>query len=274
MDWTPPPTDKRSRQQQFSDAAIQICLTVKVLFGMTLRQPAGFVESLLRLIGLNWAVPDFSTLCRRQKTLNVSLLFRGGTGAAAPGHRHYRQQVGKRRGMERSQTRRLETPDMSEITHRDRRRNTGSAGGRGHHQHCRRRAQLPELLEQIPLDQAICSVTADGVYDSRKCHDAIASRRAHEVIPRARTPSRGNLSALELSPAARQSMHRDTSTAPSGENGADTAAKAASRAKQTTSSFSTNPRCRETSTGRSPKFRSAARCSTATPFLAYPSRCP
>jgi len=29
---------------------------------MALRQTTGFVESLLRLIGLNWVVPDFSTL--------------------------------------------------------------------------------------------------------------------------------------------------------------------------------------------------------------------
>lgn len=44
---------------------------------MTPRQTTGFVESLLRLAGLDWAVPDFSTLCRRQKTLNVSLPYRG-----------------------------------------------------------------------------------------------------------------------------------------------------------------------------------------------------
>jgi hypothetical protein len=37
---------------------------MKVLFGMALRQATGFVESLLRLIDLGWAVPDFSTLCR------------------------------------------------------------------------------------------------------------------------------------------------------------------------------------------------------------------
>lgn len=54
------------------DAAIQVCLTMKVLFGMPLRQTTGFVESLLRLAGLDWKVPDFSTLCRRQKTLSVA----------------------------------------------------------------------------------------------------------------------------------------------------------------------------------------------------------
>ncbi len=34
MEWLPPPTGKRGRQQSFSDAAIQTCLTLKVLFGM------------------------------------------------------------------------------------------------------------------------------------------------------------------------------------------------------------------------------------------------
>ncbi len=46
---------------------------MKVLFGMALRQTTGFVESLLRLIGLG-TVPGFSTRSRRQKTLAVNIL--------------------------------------------------------------------------------------------------------------------------------------------------------------------------------------------------------
>jgi len=42
---------------------------------------------------------------------------------------------------------------------------------------------LPELLNQIPNDQDIGSVTGDGAYDTRKCHDAIAARNAYAVIP-------------------------------------------------------------------------------------------
>ena len=42
---------------------------------------------------------------------------------------------------------------------------------------------LPELLDQIPADVEIGSVTADGAYDTRRCHDAIADRGAHAVIP-------------------------------------------------------------------------------------------
>lgn len=40
----------------------------------------------------------------------------------------------------------------------------------------------PELLKQVPPDQNIGSVTADGACDTRKCHDAIAARGAHAVI--------------------------------------------------------------------------------------------
>ena len=42
---------------------------------------------------------------------------------------------------------------------------------------------LPELLAQIAADQDIASVTADGAYDTRKCHDAIADRGAAAIIP-------------------------------------------------------------------------------------------
>jgi len=78
--WVPPPSGRRGRQQNLSDAAIQACLTLKVLFGLPLRQTTDFMQSLLLLIGLYWMVPDFSALCRRQRTLKVSLLYRGGTG--------------------------------------------------------------------------------------------------------------------------------------------------------------------------------------------------
>jgi hypothetical protein len=62
MDWDATPSGNRGRQQVDSDAAIQACLTTKVLFGLPLRQATGFVESLLKLVSLDWPVPDFSTL--------------------------------------------------------------------------------------------------------------------------------------------------------------------------------------------------------------------
>ena len=42
---------------------------------------------------------------------------------------------------------------------------------------------LPDLLDQIPGDQPIGIVTADGAYDTRACHAAVAERGAAAVIP-------------------------------------------------------------------------------------------
>ena len=41
---------------------------------------------------------------------------------------------------------------------------------------------LLELLAQIPPDQPIGTVTADGAYDTRRCHSAIDTRRCHSAI--------------------------------------------------------------------------------------------
>lgn len=183
MVWRAAPTGKRGRQPSFSDAAIQTCLTMKVLFGMPLRQTTGFVESLLRLVGLDWRVPDFSTLCRRQQTLNVAIPYRGGTGplnllidstgikAEGEGEWNARKHGGPKRRIWRKIHIGIDEQTLEvravEVTGN----NIGDA------------PMLPELLDQIPPDQDVGSVTADGAYDTRKCHDAIAARGAHAVIP-------------------------------------------------------------------------------------------
>lgn len=174
---------RRGRQQGYSDAAIQACLTLKVLFGMPLRQTTGFVESLLRLAGLDWAVPDYSTLSRRQKTLNVTLSYRGGTGplnllidstgikSEGEGEWNARKHGGTKRRIWRKIHIGVDEETLEvravEITTS----NVGDA------------PMLPESLDQIPPDQDIGSVTADGAYDTRRCHDAISARNAHAIIP-------------------------------------------------------------------------------------------
>ena len=80
MAWEAPRDGKPGRPAVFSDAAIQFCLSIKVLFKLPLRQTTGMVASLLKLAGLDWAVPDYTTLCRRQKTLAVQIPYRRADG--------------------------------------------------------------------------------------------------------------------------------------------------------------------------------------------------
>lgn len=183
MTWEAKPTGKRGRQPTYSDAAIQTCLTMKVLFGMALRQTTGFVESLLKLTGLDWSVPDFSTLSRRQKTLAVTIQYRGSQGALhllidstgikveGEGEWNARKHGGPKRRIWRKVHLGIDekTLEIRAVEF------TSSGIGDA--------PILPDLLGQIPPDQEIGSVTADGAYDTRKCHDDIADRGAHAVIP-------------------------------------------------------------------------------------------
>lgn len=183
MTWRAPPTGKRGRQPSFSDAAIQTCLTMKVLFGMPLRQTTGFVQSLLKLVGLDWVVPDFITLCRRQRTLNVAIPYRGGagplnllidsTGIKAEGEGEWNAR--KHGGSKRRIWRKIHIGIDEETLEVRAVEVTGSNIGDA--------PILPELLDQIAADEQIGSVTADGAYDTRKCHEAIAARGAAAVIP-------------------------------------------------------------------------------------------
>jgi hypothetical protein len=66
----------RGRPEKYSDIAIQCGLMLKGLLGLTLRSTEGFLKSLMQLMHLELAIPNYTSLCKRQKTLNVELLVR------------------------------------------------------------------------------------------------------------------------------------------------------------------------------------------------------
>ena len=198
MNWDAAPTGRRGRHQTYSDAAIQTCLSMKVLFGMALRQTAGFVESLLRLVGLDWTVPDFSTLSRRQKTLAVSIPYRGSRGplhllidstgikVEGEGEWHARKHGGPKRRVWRKIHLGIDE----------------------------------ETLEMAPMTPANATTplpTAAPTPSSRP----------------ARTPSHGRPSPSARSLETKPCAPPNTSAEPSGDDGADTTAEAASKRRCT-----------------------------------------
>ena len=48
---------------------------IKSLFRLSLRMVTGFVQSLIQLSGLSWTAPDYSTLCRRQKHIDIAISY-------------------------------------------------------------------------------------------------------------------------------------------------------------------------------------------------------
>ena len=184
MQWLATPSGKRGRQQIFSDASIQLCLSLKCLFNLPLRQTLGLVQSLLQLADLDWPVPDYSTLSRRQKTLKVQLPYRGSgagaldllvdsTGIKFVGEGEWKR---KKHGAEyRRQWRKVHLAiDAKTLEIRAIEVTDNSVGDA---------PMLPELLAQIADGQEIGSVCADGAYDTKACHEAIAQRNAQAIIP-------------------------------------------------------------------------------------------
>ena len=59
----------RGGQPRYSALAITTALTLRAVFRLALRQTEGLIASLLRLLGLDLAAPDHSTMSRRGETL-------------------------------------------------------------------------------------------------------------------------------------------------------------------------------------------------------------
>lgn len=62
--WSAPRRTTRGGQPRYSDLAIELCLTLGMIFDQPLRQTQGLMRSIATLLGINIAVPDFSTLSR------------------------------------------------------------------------------------------------------------------------------------------------------------------------------------------------------------------
>lgn len=61
-------------ENTYADCVIQCCLLLSQVYHQPLRQTTGFISSLLTLLGHpDYAIPDYTTLCRRQGCLPVAV---------------------------------------------------------------------------------------------------------------------------------------------------------------------------------------------------------
>ena len=181
--WYAHPQGKHGRNQTYSDAAIQCCLMIKSLFRLSLRMVTGFVQSLIKLCGLDWIAPDYSTLCRRQRHIDIRIgyqkssdglhLLVDSTGFKFLGEGEWKRK--KHQPEYRRQWRKLHIGiDAETLQIRAVQLTTNNVSDS---------QVLSDLLDQISLDEQIDSVYTDGAYDTKRCRQVIADRQAHAVIP-------------------------------------------------------------------------------------------
>lgn len=71
--WSAPPSGRPGAQPRYSDIAIETISVLRFKFGLKLRCTQGFAESLVKLMGLDIKIPDYTTLCRRLEKISPKL---------------------------------------------------------------------------------------------------------------------------------------------------------------------------------------------------------
>ncbi len=63
--WQAPRRSTPGGQPRYSELAIELVLTLRLVFHLALRQAEGFARSVMQLLGIALSVPDHTTLCGR-----------------------------------------------------------------------------------------------------------------------------------------------------------------------------------------------------------------
>ena len=186
--WVAPKRSTPGGQPRYSDLAVELVLTLRLVFHLALRQAEAFTRSVLALLGAELSVPDHTTLSRRGRAFagrqprvrasdgpvhlvldSTGLeLFGQGEWCAAKHGRARRRWMKLHLGVDAT------TGEV--VAH---------VLTNGHVDDA---AQVPDLLRQPEGD--IASLTADGAYDGDPVYQAAVSRqpgRAPDVVipPRA-----------------------------------------------------------------------------------------
>ncbi|NPD70050.1 IS5 family transposase (plasmid) [Lichenicola cladoniae] len=183
--WHAPRRTTPGGQPVYAEVAIELVLTLRLVFHLALRQAEGFARSVLRLLGLDLCVPDHSTLsrrgrafagrqpraARRDEPVHVVL---DSTGLQVFGQGEW---DAEKHGCTPRQWRKLHLAVNAEtgeiVAHNLTDKDTGDI------------SEVAGLLATV--EGKIASVIADGAYDGTSVYDAAAARQhnppPHIVIP-------------------------------------------------------------------------------------------
>jgi len=171
----------RGRPKKYSDVAIECGLTIKAVFNLTFRAVEGFITSLLHQWKINAKTPDYSLLCKRQKTLKIKLrksatnpgegihILVDTTGLKVFGegewkvrqHGYIKKRLWRKLHVAiNADNQEIEAFELKELTFQD---------GDG----------LPLLIKQI--NKEIASATGDGAYDQYKAYK-LANEQSFRLI--------------------------------------------------------------------------------------------
>ena len=174
-------TGERGRPLLYSDTAIQCALLLRAVFHLPLRATEGFLRSLIELAQLGISCPDYTTLCKRQRDLEVTFpksehkgplhIVVDSTGLKVFGEGEWKV---RQHGYTKRRTWRKLHLAVDAISQ-------AIEGAVLSTNDFKDSEILPDLLDQI--DTEMEQVSGDGGYDRHQVYRNIAERGAKPVIP-------------------------------------------------------------------------------------------
>lgn len=172
---------KVGRPFVYSDTAVESLLVLRELFRLPYRQTAGLGRSLVELMQVDVAIPDFTSLAKRAAKHNVAIKVSNckgpidvvvdSTGLKVFGEGEWKARkhgVSKRRTWRKVHL--AVNPDTHEIEAELLTDNSGHDAD-----------QVEELIQQI--ESPIQSFTGDGAYDQWKVYDHLKQEKIVVIIP-------------------------------------------------------------------------------------------
>ena len=182
--WTPRPSGRRGGQRKFSDQAIETALTLRLVFGLPLRQAEGSLRSVLSVMRVDLDTPDHTTLSRRSQHLAIEFhrvpaneplhLIVDSSGLSFVGEGEWAAAKHGGRGPRGWKKLHLGVDGSGAIVARV------LTGGSTDD------AQTGLTLIEA-IDSAVSRFTADGAYDTVAIYEAAGARGATVVVPPTKT---------------------------------------------------------------------------------------
>lgn len=174
----------KGRPREYSDALIEMGLVLRGLYCLPLRGTEGMMRSILKLMGYGDSkIPDYTTLSRRSAVLDIALelakrahpihLVVDTTGLKIYGEGEWKVRThgaSKRRTWRKlhlaidEHTQEIIACDLTENSVSD-------------------QEHLPAMIEAVPDEIRLRQVSADGIYDTHECYDAVHRRGAKLITP-------------------------------------------------------------------------------------------
>lgn len=179
--WRPAPSGKKGAPMKYSDRAIQVLLMIKATFHLPYRALEGFARSLMKLMALDFDVPDHSHLARRAKYLQIKIPCRERTGPMhivvdSTGLKIYGEGEWKVRKHGVSKRRRWIKVHLA--VDADAKDVVGVEVTTEEWADCE---LFAGLIEQV--DGEIAQIDGDGAYDTREAYAVATERDAVLVVP-------------------------------------------------------------------------------------------